>query len=104
MHTQSATTHRPYEEFSDLREMPTEAHWTGEGDVPAIGQRVFVDGYGVGTVSAYIVWSHELRARVELDTRPDVVALPVMTNQHGAYLYATAHDLMPDARPQRIAA
>ncbi|MDK2014472.1 MULTISPECIES: hypothetical protein [unclassified Deinococcus] len=101
---EQSTTRRPYEEFSDLREMPTEAHWTGEGDVPTIGQRVFVDGYGPGTVSAYIVWSHELHARVELDTRPDVVALPVMTNQHGAYLYATAHDLTPEARPQRIAA
>ncbi|WP_155300821.1 hypothetical protein [Deinococcus kurensis] len=100
----NTTTRRPYEEFHDLQEMPTEANWTGESDVPATLQRVFVDGYGPGTVSAYIVWSHELRARVELDTRPDVVALPVMTNQHGAYLYATAHDLTPEARPQRIAA
>lgn len=100
----NTTTRRPYEEFHTLQEMPTEANWTGKSDVPAIGQRVFVDGYGPGTVSAYIVWSHELRARVELDTRPDVVALPVMTNQHGAYLYATAHDLTTEARPQRIAA
>ncbi|WP_221091616.1 hypothetical protein [Deinococcus aquaedulcis] len=103
MTTQPAITRRPYEEFTDLCEMPTEANWTGEGTPPAIGQRVFVDGYGPGTVSAYVAWHSELRARVELDTRPDVVALPVLTNKHGAYLYATAHDLLPD-RTQRLAA
>jgi hypothetical protein len=99
------TTHRarPYEEFHDLAAAPVEHNWTGEGDVPAIGARVHVDGYGPGTVSAYIVWACELRARVELDTRPDVVALPVMSGQHGAYLYATAQDLTATT-PQSLAA
>lgn len=106
MPTATARRAQPYEEFHDLTTTPLDAHWTGDVAVPAIGARVHVQGYGPGTVSAYMVWSHELRARVELDTRPDTVTLPVMTDRYGAYLYATAHDLTPApvTPAQRLAA
>lgn len=93
----------PFEEFTDLEAAPIESNWTGEGAPPAIGERVHTSGFGPGTVTAYVVWSHELRARVDLDTTPDRPALPVVMQDGRAHLYATAHDLTP-ATAQDLAA